>query len=128
MSAGRAASPGVRLRAAREALGLSIEDAADRLRLNAALVLAMEEERFALLGAPVFARGHLRNYAQLLGVPEREVVAAVGADDLPEPSFLPALDVQPRARDHSRWAWPVAVLVLAGAVAAVIWWWTAAGA
>ena len=36
-------------------------------RLNEALVLAMEEDRFGLLGAPVFARGHLRNYAALVG-------------------------------------------------------------
>jgi cytoskeleton protein RodZ len=127
MSAGRAASPGTRLRAAREALGLSIEDVAERLRLNAALVLAMEEDRLALLGAPVFARGHLRNYATLLGVPESEVVASGGVEELPQPSFLPAIDLQRRARGHSRWAWPVAALLLAVAVVIAFWWWTAAG-
>lgn len=127
MSAGRAASPGSRLRAAREALGISIEDAAERLRLNAALVLAMEEDRFALLGAPVFARGHLRNYAALLGVPEGEVAGAV-TDGMPEPSFLPALHVKPRMHDHSRWAWPAAAVLLALAVIAALWWWTVAGA
>ena len=47
------ASPGARLRMAREERGLSIEEVADRLRLNEALVLAMEEDRFGLLGAPV---------------------------------------------------------------------------
>lgn len=125
MSAGRAASVGMRLRAAREALGLSIEDAAERLRLNAALVLAMEEDRFALLGAPVYARGHLRNYAQLLGVPEREVIAGAGVEEVPAPSFLPALDLKPRARSHARWAWPVAALVLAVVVVIAFWWLTA---
>lgn len=127
MSAGRAASPGMRLRTAREALGLSIETAAERLHLNSALVLAMEEDRFALLGAPVFARGHLRNYAALLGIPESDVIGAIGADAMPEPSFLPALDLKPRARDHSRWAWPVAALLLAVAVVVAFWWWTTAG-
>ncbi|MGQ0383997.1 MAG: helix-turn-helix domain-containing protein [Gammaproteobacteria bacterium] len=124
MNAGRAASPGARLRAAREALGLSIEVAAERLRLNPALVLAMEQERFALLGAPVFARGHLRNYAALLGVPEAEVVAGFDADEVPEPSFLPALDLKPRARNPARWAWPLAALLLAIAVVFAFWWWT----
>lgn len=128
MSAGRAASAGMRLRAAREALGLSIEDAADRLRLNAALVLAMEENRFALLGAPVFARGHLRNYALLLGVPEQEVVADAGVDEVPEPSFLPALGLNSRARGRARWAWPVAALALAIVVVIAFWWWTTANA
>jgi len=126
MNAGRAGSAGKRLRAAREALGLSIEDAAERLRLNAALVLAMEEDRFALLGAPVFARGHLRNYAHLLGVPEREIVAGAGVEEVPEPSFLPALDLKPRTHGLARWAWPVAALALAVAVVIAFWWWTAA--
>ena len=39
------ASPGLLLRGAREARGLSIEEVADRLRLNVALVLAMEEDK-----------------------------------------------------------------------------------
>jgi len=86
------ASPGARLRTAREERGLSIEEVADRLRLNEALVLAMEEDRFGLLGAPVFARGHLKNYAALVGAPEREVMAGFDVGDLPEPTFLPALD------------------------------------
>ena len=116
-------SPGARLRGAREARGLTIDAAAERLRLSAALVLAMEEDRLALLGAPVFARGHLRNYAALLGLPEADVLAAFGSDDFPEPSFLPAMDLRPRVRDHARWAWPVAAVLIAIAVVAAFWWW-----
>ena len=118
-------SPGARLRVAREASGLSIEDVGARLRLNAALVLAMEEDRLALLGAPVFARGHLRSYAALIGVPEAEVLAACEAGEVPEPSFLPAMNLRPRIRDHSRWSWPLAALLLAIAVVALFWWWSA---
>ena len=116
-------SPGARLRAAREARGLSIEELADRLRLNAALVLAMEQDRFALLGAPVFARGHLRNYAALVGASEEEVMAACGPDDVPEPTFLPALDRRPVARSRPRWVLPATAIALAAAIAAVVWWW-----
>ena len=117
--------PGARLRGAREAKGLTIEAAAERLRLNAALVLAMEEDRLALLGAPVFARGHLRNYAALLGLPEDEVLAAFGIGKIPEPSFLPAMNLRPKIRDHARWAWPIAAVLLAIAVVAAFWWWSA---
>ncbi len=117
--------PGARLRVAREAKGLTIEAAAERLRLNAALVLAMEEDRLALLGAPVFARGHLRSYASLLGLPEDEVLASFGSGDVPEPSFLPAMELRPKVRDHARWAWPVAAVILAIAVVAAFWWWGA---
>ena len=117
------ASPGARLRTAREERGLSIEEVADRLRLNEALVLAMEEDRFGLLGAPVFARGHLKNYAALVGAPELEVMAGFDIGDLPEPTFLPALERAPISRPRSRWPWLVAVAVgVAGAVTA--WWLT----
>lgn len=118
-------SAGARLRAARESRGLSIEDVAERLRLNASLVLAMEQDRFALLGPPVFARGHLRNYAVLVGAPEQEIMADCDVEIDSQPSFLPALDLKPRVRNHARWAWPVAAVLLAIAVVAVFWWWTA---
>lgn len=117
--------PGARLRGAREARGLTIEAAAERLKLNAALVLAMEEDRLALLGAPVFARGHVRNYAVLLGLPADEILAAFGSGEVPEPSFLPVMGLRPRIRDHARWAWPIAAVLLAIAVVAAFWWWSA---
>ena len=117
------ASPGVRLRAAREAHGLSIEEVADRLRLNVALVLAMEEDRLGLLGAPVFARGHLRNYAVLVGAPEREIMAACDPADVAEPTFLPALERAPKARPRTRRLWILGFAVLAVAVAAAMAWW-----
>ena len=117
--------PGARLRVAREAKALTIEAAAERLRLNPALVLAMEEDRLALLGAPVFARGYLRNYAALLGLPEDEVLASFGIGEIPEPSFLPAMELRPKIRDHARWAWPIAAVLLAIAVVAAFWWWSA---
>ena len=118
-------SPGAQLRSAREARGLTIEAVAERLRLNAALVLAMEEDRLALLGAPVFARGHLRNYAQLLGVAEDAVLSGCETGEIPEPSFLPAMELRPKVRDHERWAWPLAAVLLALAVVAAFWWWSA---
>jgi cytoskeleton protein RodZ len=117
------ASPGLLLRGAREARGLSIEEVADRLRLNVALVLAMEEDRLGLLGAPVFARGHLRNYAALVGASEREVMDAFEAGEVPEPTFLPALDRAPIVRSRSRRAWIAGVVVVAAAAAAALAWW-----
>jgi cytoskeleton protein RodZ len=116
-------SPGARLRAAREGLGLTIEEIADRLRLNEALVLAMEEDRFGLLGAPVFARGHLKNYAILVGAPEREVLADFDVGEMPEPTFLPAGGHAPVLRARARWPWIVGIAVLAAAGAAA-WWLT----
>jgi cytoskeletal protein RodZ len=117
------ASPGLLLRAAREARGLAIEEVADRMRLNVALVLAMEEDRLGLLGAPVFARGHLRNYAVLVGAPEREVMDAFEAGEVPEPTFLPAGGRVPAGRSRSRRLWIAGFAAFAAAAAAALAWW-----
>ncbi|RYG67578.1 DUF4115 domain-containing protein, partial [bacterium] len=55
---------GATLRRGREYLGLSVEAMAERARLDPTDIAALESESFAALGAPVFARGHLRRYAQ----------------------------------------------------------------
>jgi cytoskeleton protein RodZ len=62
-------SLGLRLRAARIAQGLSVEDVCARLKLSADVIQAMEADDHARLGAAVFARGRLGNYARLVGVP-----------------------------------------------------------
>jgi cytoskeleton protein RodZ len=118
-------SPGAQLRAAREGLGLSIEEVASRLRLNEALVLAIEENRFGLLGAPVFARGHLRTYAALVGAAEREVLDAFDVDDLPEPTFLTVGDRAPEFRGKGRVRSVAVILSIAAlaAAAGVFAWW-----
>lgn len=68
MSENIQASVGQILREAREAQGVTLEDAAERLRLMQRQVEAMETDDFESLGQPVFARGFVRNYARLLGV------------------------------------------------------------
>lgn len=71
---------GQALRTAREAQGLTVEEAANRLRLMHRQIDAMETEDFESLGQPVFARGFVRNYARLLGIePESLLVHMAGA-------------------------------------------------
>ena len=57
---------GERLRSARKARALTLEQAAFTLRLEASVLRALEDERYAALGAGVFVRGHLKAYAKLL--------------------------------------------------------------
>lgn len=84
-------SVGETLRAAREAKGLSIEDAANRLRLMQRQIEAMESEDFPALGRPVFARGFVRNYARLLGLDHDALLAKMtDASDAP-PEAVPTL-------------------------------------
>lgn len=58
--------PGQQLRQAREQQGLAIAQVAAELHLGEYQIDALESERFEVIGAPVFVRGHLRNYASLL--------------------------------------------------------------
>jgi cytoskeleton protein RodZ len=67
--------PGVDLQAAREARGISAHQLAVELHISDAMVLALEKGDYAVLGQPVFVRGHLRNYARALGLPEADVLA-----------------------------------------------------
>jgi cytoskeleton protein RodZ len=116
------AGPGPMLRAAREARGLSEQQVAEQLNLDATLVAALEQDDLASLGAPVFAKGHLRRYGALLGLPEEELFAAYDhARGRPEaPSLVPRsrLEMQP-ARSRPRWPWIVGS-ALAFVVAALL--------
>lgn len=72
------------LHEAREAQGITVEEAAARLRLMHRQIEAMEADDFESLGQPVFARGFVRNYARLLGLsPEPLLENMVGAPSEP---------------------------------------------
>ena len=61
-------TPGELLRRERERRSIPQLQAAEDLHLDLRTLQAMEANRFDLLGVPVYARGHLRKYAELLGL------------------------------------------------------------
>src|SRR5215831_4106102 len=63
------ATPGDWLRQERERQGASVQRIAADMHLSTTVIEAIEHDRFSSLGAPVFAKGHLRKYASLLGLP-----------------------------------------------------------
>ncbi len=58
--------PGPTLKAARQAMNVEPREVADALNLPLNIVEAIEENDFAQLPNPVFARGYVRSYAKLL--------------------------------------------------------------
>jgi len=66
---------GERLAEARRRLQISVVEIAKELHLDDHKVRALECNDFEVLGAPVFAKGHLRKYAQLVRVDEADVIA-----------------------------------------------------
>ncbi|WP_454831064.1 helix-turn-helix domain-containing protein [Pseudoxanthomonas wuyuanensis] len=59
---------GAVLREARDKAGMSQSEASSRLKMPLKVLQALEDEQWGLLGAPVFVRGQLRNYARLLKI------------------------------------------------------------
>lgn len=117
-------TPGARLRREREAIGLTQQQAAEQLTLDVSVVIALEANDFAALGAPVFAKGHLRRYAALLGIPDDDIVGGYerskGQPD--QPTLVPKSRIE-MAPVRGRPKWPfvlggtLAFLLAAGLVA-----------
>ena len=61
--------PGERLRAARLSMGYDLAKIASELHLTTPVVEALEADEFTDIGARVFVRGYLRNYARIVGMP-----------------------------------------------------------
>jgi cytoskeleton protein RodZ len=113
---------GARLRAARERKGLTVLQAAEKLHADARILESLEAEDFAVLGAEVYVRGHLRRYAELLGEsPEQLQELYAGSRH----GLQPDLTRIPRGAGHEPLRLPLpALLGLAGFVlAALLWWW-----
>jgi cytoskeleton protein RodZ len=85
-------TPGELLRRERERRSISQLQAAEDLHLDTRVVEAIEANRFDQLGAPVYARGHLKKYATLLGLsPEFIIQRYEALSDRPEvPMPVPA--------------------------------------
>lgn len=77
----RPESPGARLRRAREARHLTVEDVAKRLRYAPSRVEQLESDDYHAMGAPTFARGYLRSYAGQLNFSKDEILEILRAFD-----------------------------------------------
>jgi cytoskeleton protein RodZ len=110
---------GQRIRAAREARGLSLSDVAQQLRIRSVYLAAIEDESWSTIGAPVYIRGFLRTYARFLGIDPEEAVAAFNRTQPQPPQTLPGRDAaepETASRRGSPLIWiaaAVAVLLIA---------------
>jgi cytoskeleton protein RodZ len=120
---GRAATVGERLRTARAAKGLSLEQVAAELRIEARQLAALERNDFAQIGVPVFIKGYLKQYGARLGLNPAELVAAYQAQDAAQDiEVLPSRTI--KLRDERQIAfWMIAVIVLVVLVALLAFWW-----
>lgn len=72
------------LRAEREKRHLSIDDAANELKINVRQLQALEEGNIDLLPHQAYAKGFIRSYASWLGISPEEIQRALASPGVPE--------------------------------------------
>jgi cytoskeleton protein RodZ len=113
---------GERLANARRELQISVLEIAKELHLDESKVRALERNEFDVLGAPVFAKGHLRKYAELVHVKAEDVLVDYyrmnrSADNMP-----PVVSTRPRPRrELSPGPWIAVIVVIVVVVSAWLW-------
>jgi cytoskeleton protein RodZ len=115
---------GAALAAARRERGLSVEDVSAATRIRPAIVRAIEADEFDACGGAVYARGHLRSIAQVVGTDPRPLVEEFdrrfhqpvpALRTAPLGSFEPPRDAGRAGRRSPPWA-----SVAAGVLAVVV--------
>ncbi|MGQ9522120.1 MAG: RodZ domain-containing protein [Anaerolineae bacterium] len=96
------AGPGFRLRAAREARGLSYQDVEAATRIRARYLEALETGRYDVMpGGEAQVRGFLRRYAAFLNIPPEEMITLYERETrreavLPSPALAPGPSLPPK--------------------------------
>ncbi|MHB8813292.1 MAG: RodZ domain-containing protein [Steroidobacteraceae bacterium] len=112
---------GARLRSARERSRLTILQAAERLHVDPDILEALEAENFAALGAPVYVKGHLRHYAELVGESPQALSELYSQGARAAPPDLTRVP-KPVPDDAGRLVAPTVIVVIGFAVAGTVWW------
>lgn len=108
---------------ARREQQISVLDIAKELHIDEPKVRALERNEFELLGAPVFAKGHLRKYAELVGIDPDDVLEDYYKMTRQEP-LPPVVVARQRVRQEvSPGPWIAVIIVIL--VAAASYWWFA---
>jgi cytoskeleton protein RodZ len=122
------ALPGSKLKAERERRGLSAQKAADEMHLDRWVIEALETDDYQRIGPTVYAKGHLKKYAALLGLPTTEILAgfesrAPSRHDSPAagPSML--LSSRDDAPSSGRlWLIQIGAGVAVALLLGILWW------
>ncbi len=112
---------GMSLAAARQRLGLSREEVADRLRIRSAFLEAIERGRFEQLPGRTYALGFLRAYGEFLGLDPDAVIEAYRREGIEGAQASPYQFRMPKA-EHRTPRIGLVLVMLAVAVLAYAGW------
>jgi len=103
------------LKKRREDLGLDIREIADLLKIKAAYLVAIENDTFAELPAPVYTTGYIRNYAKYLDV-DAESIVLYYAKNLSQPGYTTIIPIAFSKRKSPKIYYVLPLLACASAV------------
>jgi cytoskeletal protein RodZ len=125
---------GEQLRLAREEQKLSVEQVADTTKIRGDHIRALEEGNYSIFSAPVYIRGFVRTYANLLKLDTARVLEQLGRELAESGQVDPSLAPPSRgvldaamfqlSRFSRRLVWPgvgAAVVLVAAIVAYFVW-------
>lgn len=124
-SSQNAFSLGQQLKAAREALNLTIEDVSQKTNLKKSHIESIENDIFVLQNvAPTFVRGYVRNYVRFLRLPE-ELVSSVNYGEviLPKEVINKTSSEKAVQRSQNTWVRYLTIAILLGAIGMTLAWW-----
>ena len=113
---------GARLRAGREKLGLTVLQVAERIHTDPKIVEAIEAENYEALGAPVYARGHIRHYAEVVGESAGELIALYSDSSKVAQPDLTRIVKAPSGSASNKLVAPALLVIAVFAVAGAVWW------
>jgi cytoskeleton protein RodZ len=88
---------GQKLRAAREAAELSVEDIAADLRIKSEYIEAIENNQFELIQGETYVRGYIRSYARLVNINADNLISSFQPESPLQTSYQP-----PNPRYHEK--------------------------
>lgn len=119
---------GAELARARNAAGLTHAELAERTRIRAAIIQAIERDDFSLCGGDVFARGHVKAIALALELDPAPLLSALGAAQAATSFAQPAADnlniweLQERTRMPSeKRTWALLILIAVVVIGAFVY-------
>lgn len=121
-------SVGAQLRHAREARGMTVEGVGAAIKLAARQVEAIEADAYAELMNPTYARGFIRNYAALIGLDPKALLAQLDQQQVrATPQLVEQADVgvaMPVQSSRRKWLLPLLALSVPVVVAIALYVWS----
>jgi cytoskeletal protein RodZ len=114
-------SIGSTLKQAREAARLTLSDVSERTRIRQTVITSIEQDEFAICGGDVYARGHIRSIASVVGVDSQALMQEFDAIyGNPNESVFDLIETSSMLKKPRRNPWQPAVAVAGVALFAII--------